>query len=419
MKWMTLSVLLLACRLGAQAPPDSVGLEQFQTLAWPVARRIEALRAERDAAAEALGAAHAQRGPVLALEIAGGWISRTQELQMGGRTITFGDGSSADAALQGAWTLSAGGALRAGEEAAACELRARSWDLAADSLRLAGELRAAFWSALAAEAGQEAAGVAVTRLERHLEDLRARRSAGSAGEEALLLVESRLEVARQDQALRRGEREAARLELGALCGAPGQPLVPIGELEPTMSPADEPRRPAELLALDARLEQSRALLRQRVGAQRPRLEALAGLHLGRPGVDPVANEWMSYAATGLRLRWSLWDGGLARRCVAEARLAGTAMARRLDEAERQSAAGLARARELAAAAGEAWEAAARRCAVEERRGGLVEERWRQGMATERDWLDAVDEQRLARQERALAAARLRLAQSRVQQALGR
>ena len=416
---MMTALLLLTSAL-AQTPPDSVSLAEFQALAWPVSHRLAAARLDRAAAGESFGAAHALRGPSLSVELSGGWVSRTQELQMPGRTIQFGDGSSADAALLGTWMLYAGGALQAGEEAARAEARARAGELAADSLQLAEELRAAFFSALAAEAGLGAARLAVGRLERHLDDLGRRASAGAAGEEALLLAGGRLEAARQDLALRQGELGAACLDLGALCGRPGRPLAPAGGLETPLEGLDEPAlRPSELAVLDARLEFARALVRQRLGGRKPKVDAQAGLHVARPGVDPVANDWMSYGAAGLRLRWSLWDGGLARRRVSEARLTEASLQRRRADAERRASSQLARTREQVDAARAAWESTVRRCDLEERRAVLVEERWQQGAALERDWLDAIDDLRLAEQERALGAARLRLAEGRRLQALGR
>jgi outer membrane protein TolC len=128
---------------------------------------------------------------------------------------------------------------------------------------------------------------------------------------------------------------------------------------------------------------------------------------------------MGYGSASLRLRWALWDGRLGRLREDEAGHARHALELRLQEAERESRGQLARSREWVGAALSAWEESVTREGLETRRLELVETRWRQGMATERDWLDAQDDLRQAQVERALGAVRLRLAESRLLLAMGR
>ncbi|MFA7332187.1 MAG: TolC family protein [Candidatus Delongbacteria bacterium] len=421
-----LAGLLLALALAtagdarADRPPNDLSLPSFLQLAWTTNQRPAAARSELEAALAAQAQARALRGPTLGLEVTGGWVSRTQSLEMPGRSIEFGDGSTVDAALQAGWTLYAGGALEAGERRAASEALARREEQIADSLRLSAELRAAFLSALAAESIRAAAELGVSRLERLQSEVNTRLAEGTTGEEAMLLVESRLAQARQEFALRDGDARAARLELGALIGKPGAAVIPKGELETPLEGVEAgARRLATLAALDARLRAGEALVGQLGAWRRPRVEAGAGWHLARPGVDPIRNDWMGYASANLRVKWSLWDNRLGQLRQAEARSQRKALEHRLREAERETGSLLERCREWVGAALTAWDEAVAREALETRRQGLVEARWRLGMATERDWLDAQDDLRQAQLDRALGAARLRLAENRLLQAMGR
>lgn len=44
----------------------------------------------------------------------------------------------------------------------------------------------------------------------------------------------------------------------------------------------------------------------------PRLLLVAGWQWGRPGLNPVRDEWMDYGMIGATLEWSLWQGGTRR-----------------------------------------------------------------------------------------------------------
>jgi outer membrane protein TolC len=286
--------------------------------AWPVAWTLLASREGLEAARAGQRASHARRLPGLGLEMSTGWVSEVQEISLPGRTLSFGDGLSADLGLVANWTVYAGGALQAGEDAAEAEHRARRHGVHDDSLAVLGVLRSAFLQALATETAAALADNTRERLERHLEDVRGRRAAGLATTEDELAARGRLQGALQEQALRRGEATQAALDLGQWCGTPGRAVQPAGSLDtPLAAPPDslEPL-PAEQ-ALAAREQGLQARVRQEHAAGRLRVEASAGWHLGRPGVDPVTNDWMDYGTAGLRLRWPLWDNGLVRQRTAE------------------------------------------------------------------------------------------------------
>jgi outer membrane protein len=52
----------------------------------------------------------------------------------------------------------------------------------------------------------------------------------------------------------------------------------------------------------------------------PHLYAFGNYHYGKPGVDPIANEWMDYWSLGLSLQWQIWNWGGRKAKIEQARL---------------------------------------------------------------------------------------------------
>ncbi|MCB1047138.1 MAG: TolC family protein [Calditrichaeota bacterium] len=418
-------LLLLVGTPGAAAAadtaalPDSLGLSGLIERALPEALRLQATRAALDGGRAARELARVQRLPGLGLDASAGWVSQVQEISLPGKTIQFGDGSSADLALGTSWTLYAGGTLKAGEAAAEAELQARGHDLASDSLGLLGELRGVYIQGLTARVSVLTAQNSLSRLERHLEDVRGARRAGLAGAEEELAVAGRVQQARQELLQRQGELEQLAFELGRLCGTPEHPIHPAGSLDASLleSRAIPESLPSER-ALAARQQGAEARVRQATGAARPRVEARAGWHLGRPGVDPIRNDWMTYGTAGLSLHWPLLDHGRVRQQAAINRADALRLQRSREELARQTSARRIQANTLLESAQQVHEAAAARTRIETERLALVEQRWTQGLSSQQTWLDASDDLVLAQQQQALAAARVRLAEVRLLAARG-
>lgn len=403
------------CRAGG----DSLSFEDFERSSREASPRPQALRAEVAAAHAALDQVRVMDGPRLSLDLAAAWVSRTQEMDLPTGSLSFGDGRSADAALGLGGTLWSGGARRASMAVAEHRLMARRADARADSLGLGHELRALYLRALAARHALDASRLAVGRLERLVRDVETRQRQGLGLEDVVLAAQSRLLVARQDMAQRGSELRLCQQELGSLAGRPGWLPLPVGDLEASLPAVEWEARPtAAMEALEARVQAARETVALRGTESRPKLEGSAAWHLARPGVDPITNEWMGYATAGLRLRWTVWDRNLSRRRVAEAAHEAKALERRWDEARRLADLALVQALDQVEAAREQWTLAVERAKVEALRLPRMEARWRTGSATEKEWMDATDDLRLAEIERALGAARLRLAENRLLAAAG-
>ncbi len=325
MRHSLLPVLLALLLAGPihDACAQSLTLERCITLARAAAPSLQAAESRLEAELRMIEAAAAARLPVLRLAGSLGWVSEVQRIVLPGGTVEFGDGSSVDFALEAALPLYSGGALRAAVAAAEAGGRAAMHRSAGDSLAIDLAVRRTYYGALGAEAVLRSVRTGEARLARHLEELRGAREAGLAGEEELLAVESRLQRARQDVCEAEGGLRRARLELGSLLGHPGEEAVPEGDLERSLLGAEEgvARWPGEH-ALEAGIRAAEELARQAEAARRPQLGVIAGWHMGRPGVDPVSNEWMSYGAAGLSLSWTLWNGRADRLRAQRARRRG-------------------------------------------------------------------------------------------------
>ena len=401
------------------ASEDSLAFGDFEKLCREASPRPAALRAEVAAAHAVLDQARVMDGPRLTLDLSAGWVSRTQEMSLPTGTLSFGDGRSADAALNLNGTLWGGGTRQATMAAALSRAKARQEDERGDSLSLGHDLRTLFLRSLAAREVLRASQLSAGRLERVVQDLEQRRSRGLGLEDAVLAARSRLLQTRQDGAQRESEFRLCQLELGSLMGQSGSLPIPSGNLEESLPGLErDAQQVAALGALDARVQAAREAIAQRKAELRPKVDGSAAWHLARPGVDPIANEWMGYATAGVRLRWNLWDRNLTRRRVAEATHEARALEARRDEARRVADLALVQAKDQVDAARGQWRLAVERAEVEARRLPLMEARWRNGAATEKEWLDATDDLRMAEVERALGAARLRLAENRLLAAAG-
>jgi outer membrane protein len=148
---------------------------------------------------------------------------------------------------------------------------------------------------------------------------------------------------------------------------------------------------------------------------------VTGVDYARPNpkIFPREDAWKHSWDVGLNLTWSLWDSGRTRAEIAEASNLAIAARERLAEFDsvltfeiRQRMLDLESARASIAAAGEGVTSA-----TEARR--VVQERFDAGVATTTDLLDAQVALLQAELDRTRALANTRLAQARLERAVGR
>ncbi len=153
----------------------------------------------------------------------------------------------------------------------------------------------------------------------------------------------------------------------------------------------------------------------------PTIAVFSGFDYARPNprLFPRADRWDEFWDAGVNVVWNLWDGGRTRAEVAQAASFVTVARQRLEEFDsvvalevRQRQLEIDSGRAAIAAAGDAVAAAA-----EARR--VVAERYKAGVATQADVLDADLALLQAELDRTRAQAGVRLADARLARALGR
>jgi outer membrane protein TolC len=426
------SVLMSASRADPEgaAPEGSWTLERCRDEALSASHRIASAGHEVDRAEAAAREAEAVRWPVLELGGSYAYASETMALSLNRYVpldlpeVRFGDGNTYDVKLQLTAPLFTGGALRYRARAEAAGAEAAREDSSAANLRLVQEVRRAFYSALGAEAQAKAARVAEGRMRRHVEEIEGALRAGAASEENRVQALARFRQAEQLRTRAESFALGEKLGLGRLVGLPGRPIEPAGDLERSLLPDGIPgdttakTRP-ELAALSARAARSEDLGRAARGAYFPTLAAQAAYHHAKPGVDAIENEWMQYGTVGVTLSWPLWEWGARSERVRAARASASALNEQRADLEDQLEAGREAARVRLRSAVDEEAKAAERVALEKRRSELVENRYRQGSASESEFLDAEDDRAAAEIDRALAAAAIRQAEAELLYLLGR
>jgi outer membrane protein TolC len=172
-----------------------------------------------------------------------------------------------------------------------------------------------YFTALLLQAQGAELEAGVTELEAQLRVARGRVEAGEALPSETATLEAELLRRRQSLAEVAANRAAALTVLGDLTGRPvrEQDALPLPDLEQEVAAAR-----AGLASVRERPEyvgfaRARETLDQRaaeIGRRNwPRLSAVGRAGVGRPGLNPLGDEFASYWLVGVQLEWSPWDWG--------------------------------------------------------------------------------------------------------------
>ncbi len=433
--------LLLALQAHAQPAPQGstaavrLTLDEAIDRAVRSSHRIGESTAREDAARAAVAGRAAADMPIVTL-LAG--YTRTNHVQEFGIQLPgappkiiypdIPDNWRSRVDLQ--WLVFSSGRVSALERAALSDLNAAGKDI--ETLRTDIRLEAAvsFWGVVTSTEAMRVVGEALKRMDAHVKDTKNMLAVGILAQNDVYSAEA--QRSRQQQLLIEAENAHALAEasLRRLTGLPPDTAIEI--VAAIEEPVPEPP-PVDRLIEQARAARPELMaLRQRVNAMKERRAAVAasllptvgvgaGLDYARPNprIFPRAATWKDSWDLSVNVGWQLWDGGRAKADAAELAANQRALEQRLAELDsvldlevRQRRLDLESARASIQAASDAV-----RSAEEARR--VVTDRFAAGVVQATDVVDAQVALLQAELDRTRALANTRLAQSRLDRALGK
>jgi outer membrane protein TolC len=430
----TLLIALVPVVVHAQSAPAPLTLDAAIAEGLANSRRLAELEARGEAAEYAISGRKAADLPTISAQ---GGYTRTNHvdifaIQAPGQPLQVVYPDIPDnfrARLDVQWPIYTGGRTDALERAARAERVAIGKDLDAARADLKLEITRAYWAAVTAAETEVVLRRSLDAVEAHLADVRARldqglvppndvsSAAAQAAHQRLLAIEAT------------NLRGIAQADLARLVG---RDSVTVTAAPPFVPPPAGAPAVADLISRALRDRAERQGLEQRVASAEERANAVQATKLPQVGVGggydyarpnsrifPRAGEWKPSFDASVNVTWTLWDGGRRSAEYGEARANAAALKTRIEDFDRQVSFDV-RARSLELASSREGVVAAEeevRAAVDAER--VVGERYKAGVATSTDVLDAQVARLQAELDRARAIANVRLAEARLERAIGR
>ena len=440
----TLAVMMLAgtARISAQTatPPDAPATVRLTVveaidLALKASHRISEYEAREDAAKASASLRAAADKPIV--NLLGGY-SRTNHvdqfaIQIPGtppRVIYPDIPDNWRSRLDMQWPVYTSGRLEALDRAAQAEQNAAGKDVATVRADIKLDAARAFWTLVTATEAVKVVEDALKLVEAHLQDVRNLLAAGlvapsdvltaetNRSRQQVLLIEARnaRDVAEADLRRATGLGPTTRIELAAALDGP-RPSIPAFDDLLAEARKNRPERQALQLRVDGVSQQRTAA----AAAAKPVVSVGAGLDYARPNprIFPRAGAWNESWDVGVNVAWQLWDGGRVKADVAQVSATERAAQQRLAEFDavldfdvRQ------RQLDLTSAVASIEAAAAEVASATEARR-VVAERFKAGVASNTDVLDAQQALLGAQLDRTRTLAAVKLAQTRLDRVVGR
>jgi outer membrane protein TolC len=430
----TLLIAFIPVVVHAQSAPAPLTLDAAIAEGLANSRRLAELEARGEAAEYAISGRKAADLPTISAQ---GGYTRTNHvdifaIQAPGQPLQVVYPDIPDnfrARLDVQWPIYTGGRTDALERAARAERVAIGKDLDAARADLRLEITRAYWAAVTAAETEVVLRRSLDAVEAHLADVRARldqglvppndvsSAAAQAAHQRLLAIEAT------------NLRGIAQADLARLVG---RDSVTVTAAPPFVPPPAGAPAVADLISRALRDRAERQGLEQRVASAEERANAVQATKLPQVGVGggydyarpnprifPRAGEWKPSFDASVNVTWTLWDGGRRSAEYGEARANAAALKTRIEDFDRQVSFDV-RARSLELASSREGVVAAEeevRAAVDAER--VVGERYKAGVATSTDVLDAQVARLQAELDRARAIANVRLAEARLERAIGR
>jgi outer membrane protein TolC len=420
----------------ARAAPVPLTLDEAIAQGLANSRRLAEIEARAEAADFAIAGRRAAERPLVALQ---GGYTRTNHvaefaIAFPGRPaqVVYPDiPGNYRSRIDLQWPIYTGGRADALERAARAERGAVGNDLEAARADLRLDITRAFWAVVTARETEAVLRRSLDVVTVHVKDVRARLASGlippndvssadaQASHQRLLALEAATQRAIAEADLRRLTGNDAATAASTLDNRP-PPAAAETAVSADLIAAALKARP-ERQALEQRASSADARAAAVAASARPQIALGGGYDYARPNprIFPRRGEWQTSWDATINVAWTLWDGGRRAADHGEALATASSLKTRVEDFDRQTTFEVrARVLELDASR-EAVTAADEeiRAAVDAER--VVNERYKAGVTTGTDVLDAQVARLQAELDRTRALANVRLAEARLERALGR
>ena len=412
--------------LSAQSP-QAIPLTLNDAISRAVAEshRLAEARAREEGAMAAVDSRRAAERPTIA--VSGGY-SRTNHVDEFGVPQPDGmlrviypdipDNYFTRASMQ--WPIYTGGRTDALIRAASAEARATAADAQTALADLRLEVVRAYWALVTATESVQVVEEGLRRADAHLQDVRSRFENGLIPPNEVSAVEAQRARQQMQSIEVRNLQSSVAEDLRRLTGINGQ-IIPTERLDGGSRPASREAERSELVALNERVTAAEERVAAIEAGRKPSVSFAGAVDYANPNprIFPRQDIWRTSWEVGVTASWTLWDGGRIAAEAGEASAAARALRARQADVnaiiatevrQRQLDVDSARAALDAAVVAVASAADARR---------VVNERFNAGVATSTDVLDAHLVLLQAELDRTRALANIRLAEARLERALGR
>lgn len=326
--------------------------------------------------------------------------------------------------------LYAGGRIAGGAAAARAQQEAARHDVDAGERDLVLETTVAYWALVTARESERVLAEAIAAYEKHLADARNREAVGLAARNEVLAVDVERDRADLARIQARNAAAVSEADLARLVGLPAgtsiDPVTPAAAPLPAtadvgaLTAAAFDARP-ELRALQSRVAAAEANVSVQRAAGLPQAGLAASYDVARPNtrILPLTDAWNDTWSVGINLSWNAFDGGRAAAATAQARAQVEALRQQLEDVRRRVQLEVTqRALDLDGARA-ALEVAERALVSGRENVRVAGDRYREGVGSSTDLLDAETGLLRAGLDRTAALAGAQAALAGLQRAVGR
>lgn len=413
----------------AMASAGTLSLKVGDAVALGLERSVVLQNARREAeiAETKIGEIRAQIFPEL--KARGGYTRYDEltEINLAGGSTTLGRLDTYSASAEAKQLLYDGGSVRAGLRAA----KSYRKGIACETERLAADItwmiRSRFYAAMLAQQGLEVQQETQRYLEKLRDQAQDRLARQAVSEFEVLTARARVDSGRADLLAARAGVQRAESELGrTLALQTDETLALEGDWPALEEPADlkilqawgRQQRP-EMRKADADVALAEARVRVEQGSYAPELRAVASYNgQNPPDLFSSDNEWDWRWQAGLTLEWSFLDGGRRAHLVRARRLELAQVRALRSDVQRDILLEVEQAWLDVNIANEVCAATDSAVALSERSLEIAGERYRQGLSTYLEFMDANLALRTARLSRCRALHGAAVAWARLERACG-